>query len=50
MELPAHPEHDDDQQSATAINWATVVIVTVVFVLAATLIILHLTGIVGPTD
>lgn len=48
MELPAHPERDDDQESATTINWATVLAVTVVLALAATLVILHLTGIVGP--
>jgi hypothetical protein len=50
MELPAHPEQDDDQKSATTINWATVLAITVVFALAATLVILHLTGIVGPAD
>ena len=48
MELPTHPEHEDDQESATHINWATVLTVTIVFALVATLVILHLTGIVGP--
>jgi hypothetical protein len=48
MELPTHPEQDDDQQAPTSINWASVVAVTVVFALVATLLILHLTGIVGP--
>jgi hypothetical protein len=48
MELPTHPEQDDDQESATSINWATVLVVTIAFALVATLVILHLTGIVGP--
>jgi hypothetical protein len=48
MELPTHPERDDDQESATAVNWTTVLIVTVVFALVAALVILHLTGVVGP--
>ena len=48
MELPSHPERDDDQESATAINWVTVLVVTVVFALVAVLVILHLTGVVGP--
>jgi hypothetical protein len=49
MELPAHPERDDDQESATTINWVTVALVTVVAALIAALVILHLSGIVGPT-
>jgi hypothetical protein len=48
MELPPHPEREDDQESATSINWATVLIVSIVFALVATVAILHLTGIVGP--
>lgn len=48
MELPAHPQRDDDQESATTTNWVAVVAVTIVFALVATLVILHLTGIVGP--
>jgi hypothetical protein len=48
MELPPHPEREDDQESATSINWATVLIVSIVFALVATVVILHLTGIVGP--
>lgn len=48
MELPQHPERDDDQESATTTNWATVLIVSIVFALVATVVILHLTGIVGP--
>jgi hypothetical protein len=48
MELPTHPERDDDQESATSVNWAMVVVVTLVVAFVATLVILHLTGIVGP--
>lgn len=48
MELPPHPERDDDKGSATGINLATVLIVSIVFALVATVVILHLTGIVGP--
>ena len=48
MELPTHPEQDDDQESATSIGWVTVLAVGVVFALVAVLVILHLTGIVGP--
>jgi hypothetical protein len=48
MELPTHPERDDDQESATAINWTTVAVIAVVVALVAALVILHLTGIVGP--
>ncbi len=50
MELPTHPQQDDDQQPPTTINWATVFAVTIVTALVATLVILHLTGIVGPAD
>ena len=48
MELPSHPERDDDQESATSIDWATVLIVSIVLALIATVVILHLTGVVGP--
>jgi hypothetical protein len=48
MDLPQHPQQDDDQESATSIHWASVVAVGVVFALVAALVILHLTGIVGP--
>jgi hypothetical protein len=50
MDLPTHPEQADDQESATTINWASVLIVGVVVLLVAALVILHLTGIVGPAD
>jgi hypothetical protein len=50
MDLPPHPQQDDDQQSTTDIKWATVLTVAIVAALFAALIILHLTGIVGPTN
>jgi hypothetical protein len=48
MELPAHPQRPDDQESATGANWVAVAVITVVIALVAVLVILHLTGIVGP--
>jgi hypothetical protein len=48
MDLPPHPQQDDDQESTTDVNWAAVIAVTIVAALFAALIILHLTGIVGP--
>jgi hypothetical protein len=48
VELPAHPEHDDDQESSTTINWATVLVVSIVVALVAVLVILHLAGILAP--
>lgn len=49
MELPSHPESDDqEQEPPTAVNWAAVLVVTVVFALVAVLVILHLAGVVGP--
>jgi hypothetical protein len=47
MDLPPHPERNDDQQSA-AINWIAVAVITIVVALVAFLVILHLTGVVGP--
>jgi hypothetical protein len=48
MELPAHPEQDDDPGPASTTNWATALVIAVVVALLAALVILHLTGIVGP--
>jgi hypothetical protein len=48
MELPAHPQRHDDQESETGVTWVAVVVITVVIALVAALVILHLTGIVGP--
>jgi hypothetical protein len=47
LEPPTHPDQDDDQ-SPTTINWPTVLAIAAVTTVVATLIILHLTGIVGP--
>jgi hypothetical protein len=50
MELPSHPEADDSppgQEPATG-SWATVLIVAVVVAVLAVIVILHLTGVVGP--
>lgn len=51
MELPSHPETDDtdpDQKHATTVSWGTVLVVAVVAILLAVIVILHLTGVVGP--
>jgi hypothetical protein len=48
MELPTQPGQDDDQASATGPSWAMVLLVAVVVAALATLVVLHLTGIVGP--
>jgi hypothetical protein len=49
MDLPAHPQRHDDHESAPpTINRATVLVVTLVLALLAVLVILHLTGVVGP--
>lgn len=48
MDIPSHPERDDDHGSATGLNWTTVLVVAVVFALVATVVILHLSGVVGP--
>jgi hypothetical protein len=50
MELPTHPEQGDDQESAASMSWVTVLVVGVVVALVAVLVILHLTGIVGPAS
>lgn len=51
MELPEHPETDDtgpDQDPATTRSWGVVLGVAIVAVLLAVIVILHLTGVVGP--
>jgi len=51
MELPSHHGTDDsvpDQRSATPVNWGTVLGITVAATLVAVMVILHLTGVVGP--
>lgn len=52
MQLPSHPEADDstpDQTPATTARWGTVVVVALLVALLALFVILHLTGVVGPT-
>ena len=48
MELPTHPSQDDDHAPATGPNWAMVLVLAIVVAAVATLVVLHLTGIVGP--
>lgn len=51
MELPSHPEADDsgaDQRPAASVTWVTWLVVAVVVGLLAAMVILHLTGVVGP--
>jgi hypothetical protein len=50
MELPPHPETDQPapQRPTAGVNWAVLVVVVVVGTLLALMVILHLTGAVGP--
>ena len=51
MELPPHPESEDtgpDQKPATTVGWGTRIVIAVVIALVAAIVILHLTGVVGP--
>ena len=51
MELPTHPEADEPsprRQPSTNTRWATIVIVGVISVLVILILVLHLTGVVGP--
>jgi hypothetical protein len=48
MELPSHPEADD-QAPAPSSRTGTIVVLVVVGALIAVMVILHLTGVVGPT-
>ena len=50
-ELPAHPDSDDVESPSPAgrtVDWTGVAVVVVIGVLFAALLILHLTGVVGP--
>ncbi|MGH9244303.1 MAG: hypothetical protein ACRD29_08290 [Acidimicrobiales bacterium] len=52
MDLPSHPEADDtgaEREPAPTVRWGTVVVVAVVAALLAVIVILHITGLVGPT-
>lgn len=51
MELPSHPESEEPsshRRPATASGRATVAVYVVIGVLVAVIVILHLTGVVGP--
>jgi hypothetical protein len=48
MKLPPHPQRNDDQQTAAGINWGAVAVIAIVIAVAVVLVILHLSGIVGP--
>jgi hypothetical protein len=48
MELPSHPEADHGEPAASG-RAGTIAVVVVVGALIAAVIILHLTGIVGPS-
>lgn len=51
MDLPPHPESEDsatDRKPVTPVGWGTRVVVAVVIALVALIVILHLTGVVGP--
>ncbi len=49
MELPSHPDADD-QKPATAVSWPTVLVVAVVVVVLAMFVILHLASGGGPAN
>lgn len=51
MGLPAHPEADETASAddrVTPVNWALVLVLGLVGALVVVILILHLTGIVGP--
>lgn len=51
MELPSHRETDEgphDTKTATTIRRSTVLVVAVLALLFAVIVILHLTGVLGP--
>jgi hypothetical protein len=51
MDLPAHPESDEAGSrppTARAVDWTGVIVIAVIGTLLAVLVILHLTGAVGP--
>jgi hypothetical protein len=51
MDPPSHPESEDtatDRKPATPVDWGSWVVVAIVIALVAVIVILHLTGVVGP--
>lgn len=51
MELPSHPEAAEtpsEHEPGSTVGWATVLVVAVVVAIFAVIVILHVTGIVGP--
>lgn len=51
MKLPAHPEADDpppDPHPGDAMSWGARVFLAVVIALFVAIVVLHLTGVVGP--
>jgi hypothetical protein len=50
MELPSHPEANEpaDREPATT-SWAAIALVVLVIALLAVIVLLHLTGVVGPS-
>ena len=51
MDPPSHPESEDtatDRKPATPVGWGSWVVVAIVIALVAVIVILHLTGVVGP--
>ena len=51
MEPPPHPESQDDapyEPPASPSTWATRVVIAVFVLLFALIVVLHLTGVVGP--
>jgi hypothetical protein len=49
--LPSHPETNDDDNGAGRgrdVNWPMVAVLALIGVLVVVIVILHLTGVVGP--
>jgi hypothetical protein len=50
MELPSHPDADEPAtpRSETKTSWATIIVLGILGALFVVVIVLHLTGVVGP--
>ena len=51
MDLPAHPESDEAgvrPPTDRAVDWTGVIVIAVIGALLTVIVILHLTGVVGP--